>query len=292
MDNNEETNSKNVCIVVGEKVTNKSKGEKRKFKCNCGDNNWIVDRISCYDKAGDSYNYKEWLTCGKCWKSITNERHICYEELERIKKEWEDIRKKREYQDWKSEQKSSSNRKDQSGVKGRFFKETAYEILKRMNFKCPLCNNEITLIQDVVNKTRNFTSFEDYIFCKKCKYWTNIGEDRNRKRVWPENPEHEWTSNQDMESLLLFYSNKKEQAGTDGLFFKEMACFDLDDFSKNNAYVVLSVTPEMSKKEILTKYRALQKKYHPDRFHQCPKEQFEEAGSISKLINWAKNEVL
>jgi hypothetical protein len=97
---------------------------------------------------------------------------------------------------------------------------------------------------------------------------------------------------QDWKSEQKSSSNKKEQFGVKGRFFKEMAQFDLDDFSRNKAYEVLGVTRETSKKEILAKYKNLQKKYHPDRFHQCSKEQFEEAENISKLINWAKNEVL
>lgn len=55
--------------------TNTAKGEKRKFKCDCGSNRWIVTDTSHYPDS-KSYNFKEWLTCAKCGNRITNEKTI------------------------------------------------------------------------------------------------------------------------------------------------------------------------------------------------------------------------
>jgi len=53
-------------------------GSKRSFKCHeCKANNWIQTDESHYDNVSSgSYNYKEWLTCGKCGDRITNERTL------------------------------------------------------------------------------------------------------------------------------------------------------------------------------------------------------------------------
>ncbi len=52
-------------------------GEKRKFKCDCGANSWIVTDTSTYDdNRSAGYNFKEWLKCTKCGKTETNEKRI------------------------------------------------------------------------------------------------------------------------------------------------------------------------------------------------------------------------
>ncbi|MFI3188379.1 hypothetical protein BCS42_16350 [Crenothrix sp. D3] len=51
------------------------KGEKRKFKCDCGANSWIVTDTSYYPDS-KTYNFKEWLTCAKCGDSISNDKRI------------------------------------------------------------------------------------------------------------------------------------------------------------------------------------------------------------------------
>lgn len=53
-------------------------GAKRDFECHeCGANSWTQTNESFYENASPgSYNYKEWLTCGKCGNRITNERRV------------------------------------------------------------------------------------------------------------------------------------------------------------------------------------------------------------------------
>jgi len=86
--------------------------------------------------------------------------------------------------------------------------------------------------------------------------------------------------------------SRTESKQETGRYFSEWAKFDIDDFTKNDAYDVLGVKKGTSKEEVKKVYRKLSMQFHPDRYHNEQNlEKLKEAGEIAKLINWAKEVV-
>lgn len=64
-------------------------------------------------------------------------------------------------------------------------------ILQVTNGKCPSCSAKIG-VESFTYKNRNFTSSMEVVGCYSCNY-CSLGSEKNRRKVFPENPRSEWT---------------------------------------------------------------------------------------------------
>lgn len=61
-----------------------------------------------------------------------------------------------------------------------------------MSDVCPACKSAKLLDKSRIGKSRNYTSKEYWQVCSSCDF-SRLVREENRHKVWPENPQSEWT---------------------------------------------------------------------------------------------------